>query len=81
MAGRIIGGIVLMIIGAVVGLAFLGAYLFGWLWDPIADWVEILEDFLLIPAAWASGWSSRASPSCAVAAGHARRRPPKPRST
>jgi hypothetical protein len=50
MAGRIIGGVVLMILGAVVGLAFLAGYLLGWLWDPIADWVELLGDFLLIPA-------------------------------
>jgi hypothetical protein len=49
-AGRIIGGVVLMIIGAAIGLAFGAAWLLGWWWEPISDWVEILGDVLLIPA-------------------------------
>lgn len=53
--GRIAGGILLMILGLAIGLGFLGAYLFGWLWEPIADWVELLEDILLIPAALGLG--------------------------
>src|SRR5690349_1856897 len=50
-AGRIIGGVLLMIIGAVVALGFGAVWLLGWLWDPIADWVELLGDILLVPAA------------------------------
>jgi hypothetical protein len=49
-AGRIIGGVLLMIIGAAIGLAFGAAWLLGWWWEPISDWVEILGDFLLVPA-------------------------------
>jgi hypothetical protein len=49
-AGRVVGGVVLMIIGGVVALGFLAAYLLGWLVPAIADWVELLEDLLLIPA-------------------------------
>jgi hypothetical protein len=49
-AGRIIGGVLLMIIGAAIGLAFGAAWLLGWWWEPISEWVEILGDILLIPA-------------------------------
>ena len=49
-AGRIIGGVVLMILGLVIGLVFGAAWLVGWWWEPISDWVELLGDILLIPA-------------------------------
>jgi hypothetical protein len=50
-AGRIVAGVVLLIVGAVIGLAFLAASLLGWLWPAIADWVDVLGDVLLIGAA------------------------------
>jgi hypothetical protein len=49
-AGRIVGGVLLMILGLVIGLAFGAAWLLGWWWEPISEWVEILGDILLIPA-------------------------------
>jgi hypothetical protein len=49
-AGRVLGGVLLMIIGAAIGLAFVAAWLLGGWWDPISEWVEIFDDLLLIPA-------------------------------
>jgi hypothetical protein len=54
-AGRIIGGLITMIVGGVVALALFAAYLGGAFIPAITDWVDLLGDFLLYGAAIAAG--------------------------
>jgi TM2 domain-containing membrane protein YozV len=54
-AGRIIGGLITMIVGGVVAIALFVAYVGGAFIPAITDWVELLGDFLLYAAAIAAG--------------------------
>jgi hypothetical protein len=48
--GRVLLGSLLLIIGGVLALGFFAAYFIGTFVPAIADWVDILGDFLLVPA-------------------------------
>jgi hypothetical protein len=45
--GRVVGGIVLMIVGGVIGLGSLAAYLVGGFIPAIADWYDLIGDGVL----------------------------------
>ena len=54
-AGRVIGGLLTLIIGGLIAIALFVAYLGGAFIPAISDWVDLLGDFLLYAAAIAAG--------------------------
>ena len=54
-AGRIIGGLITMIVGGAIAVALFVAYIGGAFIPAITDWVDLLGDFLLYGAAIAAG--------------------------